>query len=51
MYIPIKIELLEVVGVDHSLRAMRLPHYQKRRKSSQEDMIDAGKLIRRRDEV
>ncbi len=24
-YIPLKIELLEVVGVDHSLRAMRLP--------------------------
>ncbi len=49
-YKPLNIDLLEVVGVDHSLRAMRLPHSQKKRKSSQEDMHDAGKLIKRGDD-
>ncbi len=50
MYIPLKIELLEVVGVDHSLRAMRLPYSQEDRKPFQGNMNRAGKLIRKGDD-
>ncbi len=60
-YIPLRIELLEVVGVDHSLKAMRLPFQSKTEKnlksyqfgtwkpSFQTDLKLASKLIQKGD--
>ncbi len=56
MYIPLKIELLEVVGVDHSLRAMRLPFQSKKnlngtwKPTFQEDLKLAAGLIQKGDD-
>lgn len=46
MYKPIKITLLEVVGVEHALRAMRNPRMSHEKSSLDADLALAAKLVK-----
>lgn len=45
-YIPLQIETIEVVGVEHSLRAMRLPKARQKESTFGEDLALGAKLVK-----
>ena len=50
LYRPLKIHLLQVVGVEHSLKAMRNPHMSHERSTYEADLALASKLVKAGDE-